>query len=484
MKYKALVYLTFFANILSAQTFIKVLDVQFAGTAGGDAAFADINGDGDQDVLITGSDGSEPLSILYSNGGAGNFTQVQGTPFTGVSSSSSVAFEDVDGDNDLDVLLTGSGQGSNSRVAALYTNDGEGMFTEVLDTPFQGVKKGTAVFSDINGDGDQDVLIAGDAGSFFDFAQLYSNDGMGVFTALPDTPFEGVSGSAAAFADVDADCDQDVLITGWTGSTRIAKLHLNDSEGNFSEAADTQFEGVNRSALAFADVDGDGDQDLLLCGLTNTADYTTRLYLNDGGGSFAEATAQSFEGIRDGSLAFADVDSDNDLDLFIAGRDNDDAPFSRLYTNDGAGQFSEVLDIPFEAVRSASVAFADVDADGDPDLLLAGINSEEERVTNLYLNTTMITSAATSAAMAMNSFTVFPNPATQRFTLQYQYLPERQSVAELSLYDTHGIMVLQQEVHKHNQMAVVNISHLPAGLYILRLQQNGQHLYAERLVVK
>jgi predicted nucleotidyltransferase len=89
---------------------------------------------------------------------------------------------------------------------------------------------------------------------------------MGSFSEVTGTPFEGVAISSIAFADVDGDNDQDVLITGLNNSFRISKLYTNDGMGNFSEMTGTPFEGVADGSIAFADVDGDNDQDVLITG--------------------------------------------------------------------------------------------------------------------------------------------------------------------------------------------------------------------------
>jgi hypothetical protein len=76
------------------------------------------------------------------------------------------AFSDIDGDGDQDVLITGQ-TSSNQAISKLYANDGIGVFTEVTSTPFEGVYNSSMAFSDIDGDGDQDVLIG---------QYLYTND--------------------------------------------------------------------------------------------------------------------------------------------------------------------------------------------------------------------------------------------------------------------------------------------------------------------
>jgi hypothetical protein len=258
-------------------------------------------------------------------GSAQNFTEVTGTPFAGVQESS-IAFADVDGDNDQDVLITGVNlvqPGTpGDRISKLYTNDGLGNFTEVMGTPFEGVEYGSIAFADVDGDNDQDVLITGRSDAGFS-SKLYTNDGLGNFTEVMGTPFQGVSESSIAFADVDGDNDQDVLITGhevaspvyipmldcismtdsailpkcqirlltafvmprsplrmWTATTTrmcslrahrpmallISKLYTNDGSGNFTEVMGTPFVGVAYGAIAFADVDGDDDQDVFITG--------------------------------------------------------------------------------------------------------------------------------------------------------------------------------------------------------------------------
>ena len=140
----------------------------------------------------------------------------------------------MDDDGDEDVLITGSS------IAKLYTNDGNGNFSEVSGTPFDGVLAGSTAFADVDGDGDKDVLITGSSNQ--PIAKLYTNDGSGNFSEVSGTPFDGVFGGSTAFADVDGDSDKDVLITGLNNSNQpIAKLYTNDGSGNFSEVTGTPF---------------------------------------------------------------------------------------------------------------------------------------------------------------------------------------------------------------------------------------------------
>jgi len=375
----------------------------FDGVYLGSIAFADVDGDNDQDVLITGYNNTEYIAKLYTNDGNGGYSLVSGTPFDGVNNSS-IAFADVDGDNDQDVLITG--YSNSGQIANLYTNDGNGGYSLVSGTPFEGVYGGSIAFADVDGDNDQDVLITGYNNIEY-IAKLYTNDGNGGYSLVSGTPFDGVgsSSSSIAFADVDGDNDQDVLITGYSNSGPIAKLYTNDGNGGYSLVSGTPFEGVYVSSIAFADVDGDNDQDVLITGNNNSGPIA-KFYTNDGNGGYSLVSATPFEGVYYSSISFADVDGDNDQDVLITGYNNTEY-IAKLYTNDGNGGYSLVSATPFDGVGSSSIAFADVDGDNDQDVLITGYNNSYQGIAKLYRNTT-----ATGADAGLSSSICSGNSAT------------------------------------------------------------------------
>jgi hypothetical protein len=388
MKQKLLVLLLGLTQTITAQNFTELTQTPpFEGVYNGSSAFADVDGDNDQDILITGLSTTGESAKLYTNDGNGNYTEVTGTPFDPVERSS-IAFADVDGDNDQDVLISGQPSGSGSGSSKLYTNDGNGNYTLVAGTPFDGVQDASIAFADVDGDNDQDVLITGQIDPFTNpIAKLYTNDGNGNFTVVAGTPFDGVQESSIAFADVDGDNDQDVLITGWdSGAFGVAKLYTNDGNGNFTEVSGTPFDEVGRGAIAFADVDGDNDQDVLITGF-NLQNDIAKLYTNDGNGNYSLVTGTPFEGVKYSYIAFADVDGDNDQDVLIAGQNNSNTHITKLYTNDGAGNYTEVTGTPFDGLVLPSIAFADVDGDNDQDVFVSGANAVYARITKIYENT-------------------------------------------------------------------------------------------------
>jgi hypothetical protein len=132
----------------------------------------------------------------------------------------------VDGDGDQDVLITGQNS-SSQRIAELYTNNGSEGYSLVSETPFDGVWLSSIAFADVDGDDDQDVMITGQNSSFQRIAKLYTNNGSEGYSLVNATPFDGVDSGSIAFADVDGDSDQDVLIIGRNSSLLISKLYRN-----------------------------------------------------------------------------------------------------------------------------------------------------------------------------------------------------------------------------------------------------------------
>jgi len=477
MKSNLLFLFLLLTNILSAQIFIE--DSQFSASEGvefSSVAFADVDSDNDQDVLVTGLNNSgNKSSRLYINDGNGNFTEMSGTPFEGVDDSS-IAFSDVDGDNDQDVLITGENL-SGDKSSKLYINDGDGNFTEVIGTPFEGISNGSVAFTDVDGDNDQDVLLTGSAGLFSLHSRLYINDGNGVFTEMLGTPFEPISNGSVAFADVDGDNDQDVLLTGGTAfGGRISQLYLNDGMGNFSEMAGSPFDDIQFSSVAFADVDGDNDQDVLLTGrLGGGSSQISKLYTNDGAGNFSEVMGTSFVGVSESSIAFADVDGDNNQDVLLTGINSMFTSISKLYINDGDGNFNELFGTPFESVGAGSVAFADVDGDNDQDVIITGLNTDSfGRTLKLYLNDGI---SSTGDLIFHLDFLLYPNPAKVN-QLNIHYDSPDNGFLNLRIFDLKGVLLSQQKVFTASgqQIFTLDITSLSTGTYFVQIadgQRNG-----------
>ena len=145
--------------------------LSFPGVSDGSVTWADYNGDGKQDFLLTGYTGSGYISKLYKNTGNG-FTEDTTVSLPGVSYGS-VAWADYNGDGKQDFLLTGS-TGFGGYISKLYKNTGNG-FTEDTTVSLPDVYNGSVTWADYNGDGKQEFLLTG----ITDISKLYKNTGNG-----------------------------------------------------------------------------------------------------------------------------------------------------------------------------------------------------------------------------------------------------------------------------------------------------------------
>jgi enediyne biosynthesis protein E4 len=204
-------------------------------------------------------------------------------------------------------------------------------------------------------------------------------------------------GSGAAVLDYDRDGDEDLFV----GDGVRSILYENDGRGHFTDVtaraglAKSATQGIAATGIAAGDVDGDGFPDLFVTDAFGSA----RLFRNDGDGTFEEITDRSGIAISGNmrSAAFADVDGDGDLDLFVCLTGDyyhqlPDPPFdandgrpNRLFINDGHGRFTDATEawgLSTTTRWSLSCLFADYDGDGRVDLLV----TNDFGLTNLYRN--------------------------------------------------------------------------------------------------
>jgi hypothetical protein len=249
---------------------------------------------------------------------------------------------------------------------------------------FVDARNGSIAEGDVDNDGDIDVVITGKDGNQLK-STLYTNDGIGNFTMVSGTPFVSLQFGNSEFADIDNDGDLDILITGSNFQPQsFANLYSNDGSGNFSLVSDTPFQVSTEGDVAFEDIDNDNDLDLMMVGYDPQGNGFTKLYQNDGSGEFTELTTSTFEPAKSGSIAFFDYDNDGDNDVIVSGENNNGSILTTLYTNNGSGIFTIVSNTPFIGVMSGDIDIADTDNDGDLDVLLNG--SGPSNTTNIYLN--------------------------------------------------------------------------------------------------
>ena len=420
-----LVLLLFSFNFINAQIqFEEVLPNPFEELNFCFIDFADIDGDSDLDVLISGeTDLSTIKTQLYLNDGNGNYTLLPDTPFENVRLGK-VSFVDVDNDQDQDVIISGNlDNTTNYNISRLYLNNGSGNFTLDQDSTLNfDIEDGSTIkiyFVDIDNDNDQDAIVTGYINTLITISNLYINDGNGNFNIDPNNPFTELAFGDIAITDLDNDNDPDVFYNGriLVGDELflVSKKYINDGNGNFQEMTNSNIEKFEYFGLSisFSDIDDDDDNDLIISGELETINgqfggLATQLYTNDGLSNFAFVPNAPFIHVFNGDVAFADVDNDNDQDVLITGTNIDYERDIILYENNGFGNFTSASDLPFIPVSSSDIAFADVDNDTDLDVLISGYNGSENS-TKLYKNTSILNIDENIISLKNISY---PNPTT------------------------------------------------------------------------
>ncbi|WP_199249247.1 VCBS repeat-containing protein [[Phormidium] sp. ETS-05] len=272
--------------------------------------------------------------------------------------------------------MTGDFNGGGARISKLYKNTGNG-FIEDTSVSLPAVQWSSVAWADYNGDGKQDFLLTGASPTGF-VSKLYQNTGNG-FTEDTAVSLPGVSYASVAWADYNGDGKQDFLLTGQTDSgTAISKLYQNTGNG-FTEDTAVSLPGVSNGSVAWADYNGDGKQDFLLTGYTNSGGIS-KLYQNTGSG-FTEDTTVSLPVVSNGSVAWADYNGDGKQDFLLTGN-----YISKLYKNTGNG-FIQDTSVALPGVSNDSVAWADYNGDGKQDFLLTGYLQAGSPISKVYQNT-------------------------------------------------------------------------------------------------
>ncbi|HHP7242941.1 MAG TPA: FG-GAP-like repeat-containing protein [Cyclobacteriaceae bacterium] len=362
-------------------------------------AFVDNDGDGDLDLFIGNSDGNpdEETSvgydrIRYFEREGDNFTEKFGAenPLSGFVDGqlTKLRFEDLDGDGDMDAII-----GKDNGELQFWASNGDGSYAQQSNeaNPFNGISVGeraAPAFADLDGDGDLDGYIGNKEG-FIVFLQNNGSATEPSFSVVEGeaNPFNGLdfnSDAAPTFEDIDGDGDLDAFVGSLNGP-----IDYVENDGGMFTVRNTNNLGLldvgDGTHSAIADVDEDGDMDVLLSNNT-----TVRFFDNDEG-AFTELSGgdNPFEEVvakfdMDATISgprpeFVDWNGDGFIDLFLGTEEDPDQAIEakmQYFENDGSGGFVDMTDTdsdPFadyDPVGRDNPAFVDLDNDGDLDVFI------------------------------------------------------------------------------------------------------------------
>ncbi len=268
--------------------------------------WGDYDNDGDLDLY---GGGAGPEYLLRNDGGI--LEDVTTFPLGSAGWAYGPSWIDLDADGDLDLYVAASGTSN-----PLFRNDGNDVFVEDTPSELHDPQSGRcAAWADYDDDGDMDVFVVNRSYTNW----LFRNDGSLVFSDVSAPPlWSGDWSHGAVWGDYDNDGDLDVYVT--NDASQSNQLYRNEGEGVFSDVSAPPVDARGRARSAcWGDIDNDGDLDIFLGNSSNNSSpVTNKLFRNDGNGVFADISSGPMTDLAgaEGS-ALADLDGDGDLDIVV-----------------------------------------------------------------------------------------------------------------------------------------------------------------------
>lgn len=313
--------------------------------------------------------------------------------------SNKVEVADVDGDNKVDLLIANGGNYSSPGTAEatrIWKNLGDwgvaGSHCQEISAQavlgFTGLSRVIKAI-DVDHDGDLDLVTGG---AYQTQLKLFLRGPAGWTDGSAQLPQQLTSIGDLEAGDVDGDGDLDLLLAEWGGANPASnaggrtRLYLNNGSGTFADATATNMPAqlVKWSwDVELADVDNDFDLDALIACKLCTTSY---LFLNDGAGHFTDAPNALPHFSNNYDFEPMDIDNDGDLDLVTI---NDGASIrEHIFVNDGHGVFTDESATRLTGTANPANAddnvalWLDVDSDGDADLLIGSLGSDRLLLNN------------------------------------------------------------------------------------------------------
>ena len=293
---------------------------------------ADLDGDGDLDMVSNHRSSSMSTLLVVMNSGDGSFETPVLMDVPGRIYHTDLG--DFDGDRDLDIVTV------NSSELLIFRNVGDGTYGDpaIHELP-EGADARFVVAGDLNGDGGSDLVIANRSSTTISILMnengMKKNDGEPTF-AVPVNLEVSEDPAWLTTNDLDRDGDLDVVALSKKNGFEDFSILLNEGDGTFSEAVKYPVKASLPSRMGAADLNGDGFPDLV--GMTGRK-FSVLMNKGDGTGTFEDAVLHDTSVTLQKGFAIDDFDGDGDVDLALGAKTSESSKLVRVYRNDGNGVF-------------------------------------------------------------------------------------------------------------------------------------------------
>jgi hypothetical protein len=468
----------------SGLDFAPAVSYSSGGHSPSAVAIADVNGDGKPDLLVANQyvdstgQGNGTVGVLLGNGD-GTF-QTAVTYGAGGYEPSSVAVADVNGDGNPDLIVAnycamqdGCRSPNVDGSVGVLLGNGDGTFQTVVTYDSGALYATSVAIADVNGDGKPDLVVANEAcnnqcsGSPVD---VLLGNGDGTFQPAVTYGSGGVNANSVAIADVNGDNKPDLIVANYGGGCGLSGnvgVLLGNGDGTFQTAVTYGSGSCEAYSVAVADVNGDNKPDLLVSNYG--ASYTVGVLLGNGDGTFQTAVTYGSGGHDPTGVAVADVNGDGNPDLIVA---NYGSNTVGVLLGNGDGTFQTAITYGSGGDFALSVAVKNVNGDGKPDIAVVsqcgGSTCDDDNV-GVLINTS--TGFTTTALVSSQNPSNFGQLVTFTATLTASQFFKFQPTGTVSFFD--GSTSIGNSNLNGSGVATLTTANLAVGTHSMTATYNG-----------
>ena len=410
-----------------------------AGSTPGAVAVGRFNGDTNLDIVVANYGSTNNVTVLMGDG-TGAFITAPGSPLTAAVNPRFIAVANLNGDPFPDLAIANAG----SNNVTILTGSATGFIAPAGGTYKVGNNPVYIVAADLTGKGKTDLAVANEADNTI---SILLNDGSGGFTNAPGSPITvGLQPVSIAVADFNLDGFLDLAITNRLDGSVTVLLNIAKNPGTFMAAPKSPFSvfaagqtrlGAYPVAVASADFNGDYLPDLAIA---NQGTNNVSILTGDGTGGFQLAAGSPVAaGSAPASVAIADFNEDGAPDLAIV----DYAGNVSVLLGNGSSGFVNAPNSPFPAGSSpVAVAVGDFNNDGKPDLVVANKSGNNVSVLlNQFTGSAAVSAASGVGPVAPGSIASIygSNLAAASATAPAGPLPMALGGVSVTITDSKGV---------------------------------------------